>query len=274
MKQHEFTTWVERDHLTFCYDTRSKNIEQIQEFLSSEKVWFLQKSIWERAYVVLGWDGLFVRTTMDAHRDCVPILGINFGTKWFLLHDADVFDREHLTFESREYPILHADIHIGDYRIRGHAFNEVYLTRAGDASSVNLSFVQWWKKIESYRWDGLMISTPAGSTGWSRSYGWAILPHNANLNVLTPIGRIVPKEFQATLIPDKGRIHIKNDTSREAPIDILLDNRRIVSMEYRSFELVIERSTHGVRLLIERSYKNRWDTKIYEEQGMEWPEPL
>ena len=88
-----------------------------------------------------------------------------------------------------------------------------------------------------------MISTPAGSTGWSRSYGGMILPHNANLNILTPIGKILPRDFQATVIPDKGRIHIKNDTKRINPIDILLDNRRIVSMESRQFEMTIERAS-------------------------------
>ena len=78
-----------------------------------------------------------------------------------------------------------------------------------------------------------MISTPAGSTGWSRSYGGTILPHNANLNVLTPVGKIAPRDFHSTVLPDKGRIRIKNDTTRIAPIDILVDNRRIMLMESR-----------------------------------------
>jgi len=268
MQQHEFTTSVERDHLSFFYDTRSNNIEQIQEFLDSDTVWLLQRSIGERAYIVLGWDGLFVHIAKVAHRNNVPILGINFGTKGFLLHDRDVFTQDSLLFESREYPILHTDIHVDGEHIHGYAFNEVYITRAGDASSVNLSFAQWSKSIDSYRGDGLMISTPAGSTGWSRSYGGTILPHNANLNVLTPVGKIAPRDFCSTVLPDKGRIRIKNDTTREAPIDILVDNRRILLMESRWFELTIERSTSGVKLLIEKSYRERWDTKIYEEQGM------
>lgn len=270
MNQHEFTTSVERDHLSFFYDTRSRNIEQIHEFLNSEKIWILQKSIWERAYIVLGWDGLFVHVAKSAHRDNAAILGINFGTKGFLLHDRDIFDQDILSFDSREYPILHADVHIKDEYIHGYAFNEVYITRAGDASSVNLSFTQWSKNIDSYRGDWLMISTPAGSTGWSRSYGGPILPHNANLNVLTPVGKIAPKDFQATVIPDKWRIHIKNDTTREALIDILLDNRRIILMESRPFELIIKRDSRWVRLLIERSYQEKWDAKIYQEQGMNW----
>jgi NAD+ kinase len=103
-----------------------------------------------------------------------------------------------------------------------------------------------------------MISTPAGSTGWSRSYGGPVLPHDANLNILTPVGGFSPRGFSPVLLPDKGRIRIQNDTSRENPLDILVDNRRIVSMESRPIELTIERATHGVDLLIASSYRERW----------------
>lgn len=243
-------------------------MSEIDDFLLSEKVARLQLSIEERAYIVLWGDGLFVHVAKRAHQDDIPIFGINFGTKGFLLHEKSILENENLAFDSQEYPILHAEVRIGDEQIDGYAFNEVYLTRAGDASSVHLSFAQRGKIIERYLGDGLMISTPAGSTGWSRSYGGVVLPNDANLNVLTPLGKIAPREFSATVLPDRGRIHIKNDTTREAPIDILVDNRRIVSMESRPFELMIERASRWVRLLIEQSYRKRWDAKIYTEQGM------
>ena len=263
MNQHQFTLQEDRDHLSFFYDTRSQHIWEIQDFLASTSLQKLQQSIEERAYVVLGWDGLFVHVAKIAHHDNVAIIGINFGTKGFLLHDREMCDQEGLVFDSREYPILHTEIHMDDEHIHGYAFNEVYITRAGDAGSVNLSLSQWSKSIDSYRGDGLMISTPAGSTGWSRSYGGTILPHNANLNVLTPVGKIIHRDFQATVIPDKGRIRIKNDTKRINPIDILLDNRRIVSMETRQFEMTIERASRWVRLLIEKQYRQEWDKKPF-----------
>lgn len=54
MNQHEFTLKEDRDHLSFFYDTRSRNIGQIQEFLASTSIRKLQESIEERAYIVLG----------------------------------------------------------------------------------------------------------------------------------------------------------------------------------------------------------------------------
>ena len=50
-------------------------------------------------------------------------------------------------------------------------------------------------------------------------------------------------------VPEKWRIRIMNDTSREAPIDVLIDNRRILSMETGAFELVIEQAEEKLRVL-------------------------
>jgi NAD kinase len=100
--------------------------------------------------MLLGGDGLFVAVAKQAHVDDAQILGINFGSKGFLLHDRAVFDRETLQFERQEYPILHADVQIGDEHIHGHAFNEIYITRAGDASSIQLSLTHRSKRIERY----------------------------------------------------------------------------------------------------------------------------
>ncbi len=266
MSNHSTTVSVTHDHLTFVYDDRTRKLSEIQEFLESWAVEKLKVSIHERTYVVLGGDGLFVHMAKIAHQEQVDILGINFGTKGFLLHDRDVFEQDAFEFEPQEYPILHVDVQIDDDHIHGHAFNEVYLTRAGDASSVSLELSHRNKKIANYRGDGIMVSTPAGSTGWSRSYGGVILPHDANLNVLTPVGGFSPHDFHSVPLPDKGRIRVANDTSREAPMDILVDNHRIVSMESRSMQILIERASHGVNILIEKSYRERWDNKPYLEQ--------
>jgi NAD kinase len=145
------TVRTDHDHLSFYHDSRSGNIAEIQEFLSSPIVERLQKSIQDRTYVVLGGDGLFVAVAKQAHLDDAQILGINFGSKGFLLHDRSVFDQERLEFEQQEYPILHTDVRIGDEHIHGNAFNEVYITRAGDASSIQLSLMHRSKRIECYR---------------------------------------------------------------------------------------------------------------------------
>lgn len=110
-----------------------------------------------------------------------------------------------------------------------------------------------------------MVSTPAGTTGWSRNYGGHILRHASNENLITPIGN---RSISPITLPDKGRIRIVNEAHRVHPYAILADNRMIIERDTRPFRLTIERATKMVRVLVERKYQEIWDNKVYREQGM------
>lgn len=202
-----------------------------------------------------------------AHKNKKKILGINFGNLGFLVQEKNIFEKKNLEFTIKKYPILRAIVTFENgEKIVGNAFNEVYLTRSGDASSLSLEISHLGKKIPDFRGDGLMISTPAGSTGWSKSYSGIILPSTSNLNILTPIGTISPLHFQSLVLSDKGRIHIKNCQARQNFVDILLDNKQILSHEKRPFELTIERDTDFVEVLIEKNNLKKFEAKVYEIQ--------
>ena len=264
---HTTLTRLDRWHLSFFYRNATETTPEIEAYLSDERVSRLQGRIQDRAYIALGGDGTFIDVTKIAHQEDADLLGINFGSKGFLLHDRASLEQPDITFSKQVYPMLQVDIDSWDEQIRGHAFNEVYITRAGDTSSINLSLSHRGKTLPRYRWDGLMVSTPAGSSGWSRSYGGIVLPHDANMNVVTPIGKMSPSSFQSFLLSDKWRIRISNDTARESPLDILADNRRIVSLESWSLDIVIERAARWVSLLIASSYQDAWAKKPYQELG-------
>lgn len=102
------------------------------------------------------------------------------------------------------------------------------MTRSGSASSLSLELFHLGKKL-NFLGDGIMISTPAGSTGWSKSYFGIILPHNANLNIITPIGAISPVNLRSFVVSDKGRITMNIDCSRENSFEILVDNESLYS---------------------------------------------
>lgn len=226
-------------------------MDAIAAFLDSEKVSLLERLIHETAYITLGGDGLFVHVAKMAYEKKLPILGLNFWNRWFLVHDPRILDLSDVDVTEEEYPLLHVTGTAQERQMEWLAFNEVYITRSGDASTITLSLSHSHTTLaEAYRWDGLMISTPAGSTGWSRSYGGIILPHWAGRNVITPIGKIPEWNFHPMTVPEKWRIRITNDTSREAPIDVLVDNRRILSMETGTFELVIEQAEEKLRVLL------------------------
>lgn len=139
------------------------------------------------------------------------------------------------------------------------------MTRSGDASSAEFEISHLGKTV-NFRGDGLMVSTPSGSTGWSKSYSGIILPHNANLNILTPIGTISPINFKSLVLANKGRIIVKNQSRRQNPLEILLDNKQFVRDLSENFELIIEQDPHYVQVLIAKNFIKKFDAKVYEIQ--------
>lgn len=257
--------------IKYFYDNRSEKLDEIKKFLDSDILKNIEKSLEKETFLSLGWDWLFVYVAKLAHKENKNILWINFWNLGFLVQDREVFLKENLKFIKKKYPILKAILKFEDWEEKlWYAFNEIYITRTWDANSIELEISHLWKKIKNYRWDWLMVSTPAGSTWWSRSYSWIILPHDANLNILTPIWTISPINFKSMVLCDKGRIYIKNSSKRQNSIDILVDNKRIVIDEARNFELIIERDENQVEVLIEKDNLAHFNSKVYKEQAMEF----
>lgn len=257
--------------VTCFYDSRSEKLVEIEEFLNSDIFKNIEKSLEEDTFISLWWDWLFVFIVKMAHKSSKPILWINFWNLGFLVQEKDIFEKEKLEFIRKKYPILKAIIKFDYWEAKvWFAFNEVYITRTWDATSLELEIAHLWKKVKNFRWDGLMISTPSGSTWWSRSYSWIILPHNANLNILTPIWTIFPVNFKSLVLADKWRIYIKHLSKRKNAVDVLLDNKRILANEEQDFEIIIERDEKYVEVLVEKDNLAYFDAKVYIEQSMEF----
>ncbi len=271
MSHEEFLISEKIWKITYFYDKRSEKRTEIEDFIKSDNFQNLEKSLQEETFLSLWWDGLFVFVAKIAHKENRKILWINFWNLGFLVQEKEDFckNNEKINFVVKKYPILKAIIRFENGEIlEENAFNEVYITRSWDASSLNLEISHLWKSVKNFCGDGIMISTPAGSTWWSKSYSWIILPHNANLNILTPIGTISPVHFGSLVLSDKWRIYIKNCSKRENSIDVLLDNKRLISHEIRNFELIIERDQDFVEVLIIKENLKKFEAKVYEIQRM------
>lgn len=253
---------------TYFYDIRSAKVSEISEFVKSKNFENIVNSLTEETFISLGWDGLFVFIAKMAHQEQKKVLWINFWNLGFLVQEKEVFASQNLNFITKKYPILKVIINFDSWKkIEDFAFNEIYLTRSWESSSINLEISHLWKKIPNFLWDWLMISTPAGSTWWSKSYSGIILPHNANLNILTPIWTIFPLHFKSVVLCDKWRIYIKNISKRQGSIDLLVDNKRILSEEKGKFEIIIERDKYFAEVLIKKENLKKFEAKVYELQG-------
>lgn len=261
--------------ITYFYDSRSHKKDEIENFLQSDIFVSIEKSLSENIYLSLGGDGLFVFVAKLAHENNVKILGINFWNLGFLVQEKEIFaeknsQNEKIEFITKKYPIFRTIIELENLeKIVWKAFNEVYLTRSGSASSLSLELFHRGKKL-NFRGDGIMISTPAGSTGWSKSYSGIILPHNANLNIVTPIGTISPVNLRSFVVSDKGRITMNIDCSRENSFEILVDNESLYSHQKWKFKITIERDEKMVEVLVAKNFLKKYEAKVYEIQGLSY----
>lgn len=143
--------------------------------------------------LVLGGDGTMLRAAREVAGQATPLLGINLGNLGFLtavspeqLSSA----LQHLwagRFDLEERSLLEADIRKGSTGIAILALNDVVLARGQASRLIELGVEVNGELLTRYRCDGLIASSPTGSTAYSLAAGGAILGPDAEVMMLTPI---------------------------------------------------------------------------------------
>ena len=220
-------------------------------FIKSEYKTYTSKYISKLDFIIsLGGDGTLLNTVTHVGKSNTKILGVNIGKLGFLSFAAhDVFEKiiddiinENYTLEKRSLVTLknHNETIEKDF-----ALNEISIIKKDSSSMIKIHCYIDNKFICTYWSDGLIISTPTGSTGYSLSCGGPILtPNNKNL-VITPIS---PHNLglRSIIISDDSKIKLK------------IENQKynfLVSMDSRSYtfkgdqEFTIEKSKFYVNLI-------------------------
>ena len=144
--------------------------------------------------IVLGGDGTLLQAARDVVHLDIPLLGINLGTLGFLAEvDKNsvypALDRL-LTddYELEERMMLEGKIYRGDELVgKDIALNDIVIGREGHLRVIRFKNYVNDSYMNSYNADGIIISTPTGSTGYSLSAGGPIVSPEASLILLTPI---------------------------------------------------------------------------------------
>jgi NAD+ kinase len=143
--------------------------------------------------ISLGGDGTFIETVGYIRDSKVPILGINTGRLGFLANISreDIESRLQMVHEKRyEYQLrsllrIHTEEDLfGDDNF---ALNEVTLHKKDTSSMITVHASLDNKYLNSYWSDGLIVSTPTGSTAYSLSCGGPIVTPGCKVHILTPI---------------------------------------------------------------------------------------
>ena len=140
--------------------------------------------------LVLGGDGTLIRAVRDLGGCNMPLLGINLGTLGYLT-EVELKDfRLALDQLFAGYPDVEDRMMIEGVFSRGRrdlAVNDIVLTREGKVRIVQFNLYVNGTLLNTYLADGVIISTPTGSTGYNLSAGGPVVEPTARIIVITPI---------------------------------------------------------------------------------------
>ena len=132
--------------------------------------------------LVLGGDGTLIRAAAALVKSRLPLIGVNLGTLGYL---CELMKDDYMVEER---------MMLGGYGIKGGeilpadiALNDVVIHRTGALSVVNLIVYVNGEYLNTFRADGIIISTPTGSTGYNMSAGGPIVDPKAQMMLITPI---------------------------------------------------------------------------------------
>lgn len=207
--------------------------------------------------VVLGGDGTLLATARYVGEHNVPILAVNLGSLGFLTETTldemyTVLERvladEHEVEERRmlDATVLRQGRRVAHYR----ALNDVVLHKAALARIVDFDVIVNGSFVSRIRADGLILSTPTGSTAYSLSAGGPIVFPSVEAMVLTPIAPHMLTN-RPLVIPGDSKVELQVHNPGES-VYVTVDGQ--VGEELRNSDQVrIERSDRAVRLVVSPS---------------------
>ena len=156
--------------------------------------------------IVIGGDGTILHAARQLHPHAVPILGINLGSKGFLANlEPDEYEYvlkaargEHMLSRRMK---LDVSLYRGGVEIcRDQALNDVVMHGYGDC--IKITALCNGNRITAFSGDGIILSTPTGSTGYSMAAGGPIVEPNAENIIISPICAHMMSSRSFVLSPD------------------------------------------------------------------------
>ena len=179
--------------------------------------------------VTIGGDGTLLSTVRKSFDYDIPILGVHAGNLGFLadisMNELDEFIQKIIKGEYKvdERAILEASVIKDNKEVKMYAFNDIVLTRTRVSNMIHIETSIDSKSFNTYHGDGVIVSTPTGSTAYNLSAGGPILFPMSNVFALTPI---CPHSLTQRPLVLPGKFAIEMRTSEERAL-IIIDGQDV-----------------------------------------------
>jgi NAD+ kinase len=219
--------------LSIISDTNKKSLKIKSFLLKRVKLYGLSKS---NLIIVIGGDGFMLQTLKKNKDSTRSFYGLNSGNYGFLMNKfsskntiKNLSRAKMITISPLEMKITNKQGKIK----KSLAINEVSIlrqSRQAASLSIKIGSKQIIKKLIS---DGILISTPAGSTAYNLSVHGPILSLHSKRLSIAPISPFRPRRWKGKIVSDRSNIVIKNLNPLKRPISAVADN-----MEFRNAKII------------------------------------
>ena len=176
--------------------------------------------------VTLGGDGSMLETLHRVLDLKIPVYGMNCGSVGFLMNTFDEDDLPGRLMRAQPtdmHPLRMRAVTRDGETHEALAFNEVSLLRQLRQSAKIRITVDGRVRLAELTCDGVLISTPAGSTAYNLSAHGPIVPLSANLLPLTPISAFRPRRWRGALLPSSAQVLFEVQEADKRPTAAVAD---------------------------------------------------
>jgi NAD+ kinase len=180
--------------------------------------------------VALGGDGFMLQTIHRFITRGKPIFGMNRGSVGFMMNPYstdDLLGQIRRAEVARLNPlrmVAHLD---SGARVELHAMNEVSMLRQTRQAAKLRIHIDDVTRLDEMVCDGVLVSTPAGSTAYNLSAHGPILPLDAGVLALTPISVFRPRRWRGALIPRTAKVRIEVLEAEKRPVSAVADSTEV-----------------------------------------------
>ena len=214
--------------------------------------------------VALGGDGFMLEAIKENLDLSLPIFGLNFGSVGFLMNavnDEPLMERINAS-QSIDIAPLKMIATTSDNQVHtGIAINEVSLLRETRQAAKLKITIDNNTRLEELICDGILLSTPSGSTAYNLSAHGPILPINADVLALTPISAFRPRRWRGAIIESSSQVEFEILEAEKRPVSAVADNvevRNVIKVA------VAQDQEHRVKILFDA--KHSFEERILNEQ--------
>jgi NAD+ kinase len=210
--------------------------------------------------IVVGGDGTILRTIQQIHTP-IPVLGINWGEVGFL---ADLEQGEALEYVKklpRGFPVEER-MRISLFRDKeplGSALNEALIVTTRPAKMLRFSIIIDGVVAEQFRADGLLISTPTGSTAYAMSAGGPIVDPRIQGFLLVPLAPYLLSS-RPHLISSNRNLVIRLESLK--PANLVIDGQESIELGTASTIEVVRNDKPALFVDIKRNFFEKVDKKL------------